>query len=107
MPNAYTWQFVALDVFPTHDGLTNVVESVHWQLTGDDGLGHHAKLYGEQPVGPPDPDNFTPYNDLTAAQVQSWVEASMGSELAVITGDIDRRILEQVSPSIVQMAPPW
>jgi hypothetical protein len=107
MPTAYTWQFEALDVCPTEEGLSNVVDSVHWRLTGDDGLGHLATAYGEQPLGPPDPDNFTPYSELTATQVQSWVEAQMGSELAVVIGSIDQRLLEQVSPTVIQLPPPW
>lgn len=107
MPTAYTWQFVALDVYPTYQGLTNVVESMHWRLTGDDGVGHQAVACGEQKAGPPDPDNFTPYADLTATQVQGWLETLMGSELDQVKADIDKRIEQQVSPSIVAMQPPW
>ena len=107
MPTNYTWQFVALDVFPTYQGLTNVVESIHWRLTGDDGSGHLATSYGEQKAGPPDPDNFTPLNSLTALQVQGWVEALMGADLAAIEADIDRRITEQIAPTVVALEPPW
>lgn len=107
MPTAYTWQFVALDVFPTHNGLTNVVESIHWRLTEDDGLGRQAESYGEQLAGPPDPDNFTPFAELTALQVQGWTETQMGSELDQIKADIDNRIAQQISPTVVAMQPPW
>lgn len=107
MPTAYTWQFLALDVFPSLDGLTNVVESIHWQLTGDDGSGHLFSVYGEQPAGPPDPDNFTPFNELTALQVQGWVEACMGAELDAVKADIDRQIQQQISPTVVALEPPW
>lgn len=107
MPTAYTWQFVALDVFPSYQGLTNVVESIHWRLTGDDGAGHLAGAYGEEPAGPPDPDNFTPYAELTASQVQGWVETQMGSRLDEVKADIDRQIAQQISPTVVAMLPPW
>lgn len=103
----YTWQFPALDVYPTYQGLTNAVESVHWRLTGDDGAGHTATAYGEQPVGAPDPDNFTPFASLTAAQVQGWVEAQMGAEVTHLHTDLDGQIAQQVSPSVVSMEPPW
>ena len=103
----YTWQFVKLDVFPTYNGLTDVVESATWRLTADDGLGHLATAYGEQAVGPPDPQNFTPFANLTFNQVQGWVEAAMGSELAVLQAALDQQIADQVTPEIVQMAPPW
>ena len=107
MPTAYTWQFVALDVYPSYEGLTDVVESIHWRLTGDDGSGHLSSAYGEQPAGPPDPDNFTPFADLTALQVQGWVETGMGAELDAVKADIDRQIAEQISPTCVAMQPPW
>ena len=105
--NAYTWQFVALDVYPTYAGLTNVVESVHWRLSADDGSGHKAEAYGEQPLGPPDPNNFTPFASLTFAQVLGWVQAQMGAEAAGLQASLDQRIAQQVSPTVVAMSPPW
>lgn len=107
MPNAYTWQFVALDVFPTHQGLTNVVESIHWRLTGGDGSGHQASAYGEEKAGTPDPNNFTPFNELTLLQVQGWTEALIGSELTALYAQLDQQIAEQISPTVVAMEPPW
>lgn len=108
MPNAYTWQFTALDVYPTQQGLTNVVFQVHWRLTGDDGGGHTATAYGTQLLGPPDPGNFIPFASLTASVVQGWVEARMGTtELNAVKADLSTNIDNQVSPATVQMAPPW
>lgn len=103
----YTWQFPALDVFPSYQGLTDVVESVAWRLTADDGSDHVVTAYGEQPLAPPDPDNFTPFASLTFDQVKGWVEAQMGSELNDVKADLDRRIADIVSPRIVALSPPW
>ena len=103
----YTWQFPKLDVFPSYAGLTNVVESIHWRLTADDGAGHTATSYGEQPAGPPDPGNFTPFANLTFNQVKGWVEAAMGADLALVQSDVDRMIAQQVTPVVVTMSPPW
>lgn len=103
----YTWQFPALDVYPTHEGLTDVVHAVHWKLTGNSGSGHTATAYGTQALGPADPGNFTPFASLTSSQVQGWVEAQMGAELSACQADIARRINEVIAPTLVQRTPPW
>lgn len=108
MPIAFSWQFPQLDVFPTHEGLTNVVEAVHWRLNADDGAGHTATAYGEQEMGPVDPDNFTPYANLTAAQVQGWVESEMGVDgVNAVQVQLTGIINEQATPTCIGMAPPW
>lgn len=107
MANTYVWQFERLDVFPTYNGLTNVVQSVHWRINASDGAGHNSTSYGEQTIGPPDPQNFTPFASLTEAQVRGWVEALMGSDLDGVMSDLDRGIAEQVTPQVIGMNPPW
>jgi hypothetical protein len=104
----YTWQFPALDVYPTYQGLTNAVYSVHWTLTGNDGSGHVSTAYGSQALGAINPQNFTPFASLTAAQVQGWVEAQMGStDLAQCKAGLDQRIAEQITPTRTTVLPPW
>lgn len=108
MAIAYTWQFVALDVYPTNSGLTDVVESMHWILEADDGLDHTAKAYGEAKAGPPDPNNFTPFNELTLEIVQGWTEEAIGaSDVDAIKVSLVGQISEQISPTIVGHPPPW
>lgn len=107
MAITYTWQFDALDVFPTYQTVTDAVESMHWRLTADDGFGHQAQAYGEQKTGPIDPDNFIPYNDLTLPVVQGWCETQMGGDLDVIKASLVGQINEQIAPTIVPLAPPW
>lgn len=108
MTIAYNWQFESLDVYPTYQTVANAVESMHWQLTADDGLGHHATAAGESKAGAVDLDNFIPYNDLTLAVVQGWCEAVIGSEdLDAIKAMLVGQIAEQVSPTVSSLAPPW
>ncbi len=107
MANTYVWQFESLDVYPTYGSLANVVQSIHWRVTADDGSGHAAEGYGEQVIDPPDPGNFTPFASLTASLIQSWTEAAMGSELTALMAQLDSAIAQQITPTIVSMAPPW
>ena len=107
MSNTYSWQFESLDVYPTYNGLTNVVQSIHWIMIADDGAGHTTQSRGEQIAGAPDPDNFVPFEDLTAAIVQTWVETEMGSELNTVKAFLDSVIADQVAPRTRSLAPPW
>lgn len=107
MPIAYEWQFDSLDVYPTYQTVTNAVESMHWCLTADDGVGHQASAYGEVKAGPVDVNNFIPYNQLTLPVVQGWCEAQMGAEVDQVKVWLVGQINEQINPTIVALAPPW
>lgn len=103
----YTWQFDSLDVFPTYGNLTNAVESMHWHLIADDGLGHQATASGETKAGPVDAQNFVSFESLTLQVVQGWCEAQMGSELDAVKAQLVGLIQEQVAPTTVSLAVPW
>lgn len=104
----YTWSFPALDAYPTAGEHTNVVFTIHWRLNADDGLGHVAEVYGTQAVQYEEGQAFTPYEDLTPAIVQSWVEDAMGEEqVAAYKENLDAQIDAQVNPKTVSLPAPW
>ena len=106
--NAYTWQFPALEAYPTYEGLTDAVFSMHWRLTANDGAGHTAEIYGEQRTGPIDPADFIPFADLTKAEVQGWLETELGADVvANMKTGLDAAIANQINPPTVTLAPPW
>jgi len=102
----YTWKLNPLAVKLTDDGLTNVVYRVNWVLAGDEDS-YHNQIYGD--VNVPAPDGvFTPYNDLTEAQVQSWVEAALGEEqVAAYKAAIAQQIELQKNPIDAVLPSPW
>jgi hypothetical protein len=104
----YTFKISALDVYPSHEGVTNAVYNVHWRLLADDGEGHVADNYGTQVCGPINPEDFTPFEDLTEAQVQGWVEAAMGEEfVSNLKAGLDAQIAQQIAPTSLTLAPAW
>lgn len=106
--NTYTWQFTALDVYPSYQGLINAAHTAHWVLTCTDGFGHTATAYGSQRLGPINAQGFIPFAALTHATVKGWVEAQTGAEeLAAQRAWLDQQIANQISPVSRTVAPPW
>ena len=104
----YTWFFSALDVYPSAEGQTDVVYNISWRLGGDDGSGYFAFLYGAVECTYAQGDLFTPFADLTESKVEGWVTENLGDdEVARMKAEIDAMIAEQVTPTTVQMTPPW
>jgi len=52
-----------------------LVTAVHWTAK----LGE-AYNYGSVGLGAPDPDNYTPYDEITETQAVDWVKAALGPE---------------------------
>ena len=102
-----TWAVVQMDCYPEYDNKTDVVFSVHWMLTGVDGVYRgiirdiqQLTLGGESP--------FTPYADLTEAQVIGWVQDAMGPErVASVEADVAQQIADQLNPPATNLPLPW
>ena len=102
-----TWGVVQMDCYPEYDGETDVVFTVHWTLNGTDGT-YNGSVYGT--VGLTlDPDApFTPFADLTEAQVVGWVKDALGEEqVAAYEANIDKQIADQINPPVVNPPLPW
>lgn len=107
MPITNTWAVVQMDAYPEADGETDVVFNVHWTLTGTDGT-YIGSVYGSQAVSIDLGAPFTPYADLTEAQVVAWVQDAMGAEqVAAYEANVAAQIEAQVNPPIVTPPLPW
>ena len=102
-----TWVINALDCYPEADGETDVVFTVHWSLNATDGT-YNGSVYGTVGVTL-DPDApFTPYADLTEAQVVGWVQAALGDEqVAAYEANVAGQIADQINPPVVTPPLPW
>jgi hypothetical protein len=78
--NTYNWIINALDCKVDENNLQDVVYMVHWTYDATNENGITASMYGAQNVSSPNPEDFTPYSQITKSQVVSWLEASMDVE---------------------------
>ena len=109
MAIGYTWNVSTVDTYPTKDSKSDVVYNVHWRLTATDGTNKDsdgnnwtASSYGTQSVDTSDLSSFKAFADLSASDVQGWVETAMGSDdvTALKTG-LDARIALLITPTSV------
>ena len=107
----YTWNVSTVDVKEI-DGNADTVFNVHWRLTGTDDantvedmqgndVAATATVYGTQSLDTSDLSDFTAFADLTASDVQGWVEAAMGEDsVTEMKARLDLTIAELVTPTV-------
>jgi len=110
MAISYAWDVKTVDTYPTKDSKSDVVYNVHWRLTATDdtnndadGNPQTATVYGSQGLDTSDLSSFTEFADLTASNVQGWVEAALTADTVNDMKDsLDSTIEELVTPTSVQ-----
>ena len=107
----YTWNVKTVDVKEI-DGNADTVFNVHWRLNAEDDantvkdfLGNDVpvstSVYGTVGLDTSDLSNFTAFADLTASNVQGWVEAAMGADkITEMKAGLDANIAELVTPTV-------
>lgn len=102
-----TWSVVQMDAYPEYEGEPDVVFTVHWRLDGTDGT-YAGSVYGSQGITLIEGATFTPYADLTEAQVIGWVQSAMGAEqVATYEANVAQQIEDQIDPPVVTPPLPW
>jgi hypothetical protein len=92
-------------VLPQVDGQTDVVVNAIWQVTGVDGE-HTASIGGNSQFTLEQGASFTPYSQLTEAQVIGWIPADqIASAQACVEGQIQSLITPPSSPQNTPL--PW
>lgn len=107
MAITYDWIFNPLTVKPVEGSLTDVVIIVDWRRTAVDG-NYASSVYGQVSLGPPNPSNYTAFADLTKAQVQGWVVASLTQTVVdQYDASLAQNIADQKNPPTIPLPPPW
>jgi hypothetical protein len=102
----YEWKITGLKMAPSLDGLTDVVTGINFNYTGTDAdSGESHTFPGAVPTSMPDSGSFTPFNELTEAEVITWAQANHPT--AHMNEQIEKAILEKITPTNVQADLPW
>ncbi len=91
-------------------GLSDILTAVEWNMRGtiDDSS---FDLPGKTTMGPVDPENFTPYSQLTQQQVLDWVTAiedAEGGKFPGMRAHIDMVVTRMAAEAALTSQPlPW
>lgn len=103
------WSIGALDCRVQEDGLSDVVYLVHWRVSKTEVDGdktYSASVYSTCSVPGPNPASFTPFNQLTQAEVLGWIWAN-GVDKDATEAAVQQQIELQKNPVVVSPPLPW
>jgi hypothetical protein len=108
----YTWHVNQLIAYPTYESQTDVVFKVQWFYRGVDANGVGSTRGGETDVTYAAGAPFTPFAQLTEAQVLGWVQPTITPEQMTemndgIDGDISWQIAQSTANNPVTPPLPW
>ena len=99
-----SWIIERLLVRKVEGTLTDVVITADWRCNGTQDQ-YSGTCYGSASFAPPS-GSFTPYEDLTEAQVLSWCFAN-GVNKTAIEANVTAQIQNQINPPIIAPPLPW
>tara|TARA_R110002050_G_C8929697_1_gene511940 strand:- start:709 stop:1077 length:369 start_codon:yes stop_codon:yes gene_type:complete len=110
MATTYNWNCKTVDCYPTDGQYTDVVYNVHWIVTGTsdtldpEGNAYTATSIGTETISTSDLSGFTPFADLTNADVVAWTKAAMGAEqVTALETNLDSQIALEITPVSVTL----
>lgn len=104
MANTYHFKINAVDAHVSQDGLENVIYNVHYSFIAEDENGNIATQLGVQHFPSVDPENFTPVENLTQADIIGWIEAVLPVD--DFKANLDSQISELAAPTKVTLQIP-
>lgn len=105
MALTYTWKIKSLKKQDDPSAeLNDIIVQTYWECTGTDEDDHSGTFHGATPFEPDqvDPDNFTAYEDLTEAQVISWIQDVVNGNPGY-KAHIDEQIQKQIDAIVRPM----
>ena len=100
---AATWSIVSLNRQVSLDGKSDVVTTVHWEITdsedvgsGDDAVTHRGRSYGAVGLDTSDLSSFTAYADITEANAIAWAKAALGADEVALR---EKSVADQITKS--------
>ena len=99
-----SWIIERLLVRKVEGTYSDVVITADWRCNGTDGT-YSGTCYGSASFAPPT-GSFTPYDQLTEAQVLNWCYSN-GVDQAAIEANVTLQIENQINPPVVSLPLPW
>jgi hypothetical protein len=83
MAREYKWKIESVKLAKSEDGLTDVIKKIYWGRYVTEVINGQlfiAEKFGEFFLPAADPTNFTEFQNLTYAEITSWLDAILPVE---------------------------
>jgi hypothetical protein len=80
----FNWTISAAEREVNLDGLENVIKALHWVYRGTDENGVTAETYGLTAIGNPNPESFTPWQEVSDQVAIGWLEEVLSTTPALM-----------------------
>ena len=96
----YSIRINSVDAKVSKDGLSNVIERVHYTqiATNEDGV--MASRNDVMMLPSPQPETFVPVEQLVQADIVAWIEPLI--DLEATHASLDAQLAEKVTPTVVR-----
>ena len=109
MAATFTYLISQTDFVLSQDGLTNVINNLHWRCDAAEtsgGKDYTAGSYGSKRLAAPDPSSFTAYDSVSEADCIAWLKAAMGAdEVTALEAGLQSSIDAQITPTTGEGVP--
>ena len=75
----YNWIISSINAKISDGELSNVIETIHWRLQASEGK-DLVDTYGSLELEAPNTENFKPFEDITKADIESWLDSKLDVE---------------------------
>lgn len=99
--NTYYFKINAVDAKVNHDGLSNVITTVHYSHFVQDEEGNTYGRNDAIVLPEPTPESFVSADELVQADVIAWLESLLDIEGLQIA--LDAKLAEKITPSVVRL----
>jgi len=105
--NTYKWNCRDVEVYTTYsdsEGNTEplVIYKVNWEILVCDEIGNATTISGIEELEIKNLDNFTSFENVTNAEVTSWVKSSMGESAVAANESLADQALDALINPVTQ-----
>jgi len=81
--------------------LKDVIKTIHWRFRGTNENGVTFETYGTTSIGEPNPQDFTPWDEVTKTDIVGWLEDILNTFPELLEGEEPKPTqLEQMKKNI-------
>ncbi len=100
MATTYTWNVEKVEYYVNYNGLSKAIRVVFVKCEATDGVRRIRDYYSFE-LNTPNPTSFIPFTSVNNATALSWAFAKIGADKTKIENELNSKLLELATPTLV------